>query len=350
MRRRTGERTLAIWNETDFEKNLRKVLKKNFGREGGDAYMSLYVSARTVLLEDVLEDIRGSEPDLTDHGPKHIRHVLKNVFKLLDGDLKYFTAIEHYILGLSVLFHDVGNLHGRKHHNKRIARFYDHVRQAPKFDQEKSLIVQIAQAHTGEAMNGSRNTLADVADACQLDGERIRTREIAAIVRFADELAEGRQRTSEYMRRHGLYLPESIPYHDYSAATDIAVDRANHRIAITYQLNIRTKEGLERELCRVGDFLKLACGRLAKMDVERRYARFHCPTPLVPFRQISACLNMQVDGEFLHPPLQATISDEVNLDAPLDLLASRDDSWDPETVVERVRQEVLQRAKDEEGR
>ena len=51
MRRRTGERTLAIWNETDFEKNLRKVLKKNFGREGGDAYMSLYVSARTVLLE-----------------------------------------------------------------------------------------------------------------------------------------------------------------------------------------------------------------------------------------------------------------------------------------------------------
>ena len=100
----------------------------------------------------------------------------------------------------------------------------------------------------------------------------------------------------------------------------------------------------------MGDFLKLACGRLAKMDVERRYARFHCPTPLVPFRQISACLNMQVDGEFLHPPLQATISDEVNLDAPLDLLASRDDSWDPETVAERVRQEVLQRAKDEEGR
>ena len=229
------ERTLAIWNETDFEKNLRKVLKKNFGREGGDAYMSLYVSARTVLLEDVLEDIRGSEPDLTDHGPKHIRHVLKNVFKLLDGDLKYFTAIEHYILGLSVLFHDVGNLNGRKHHNKRIARFYDHVRQAPKFDQEKSLIVQIAQAHTGEAMNGSRNTLADVADASQLDGERIRTREIAAIVRFADELAEGRQRTSEYMRRHGLYLPESIPYHDYSAATDIAVDRANHRIASVSQ-------------------------------------------------------------------------------------------------------------------
>ena len=49
---------------------------------------------------------------------------------------------------------------------------------------------------------------------------------------------------------------------------------------------------------------------------------------------------MQVDGEFLHPPLQATISDEVNLDAPLDLLSSRDSSWDPEVVADRVRQEV----------
>lgn len=341
------ERTLAIWNETGFEKNLRKVLKKKFGREGGEAYMSLYVNARTILLEEVLEDIRGSEPNLTDHGPKHIRHVLENVFKLLEGNLKYFTAIENYILGLSVLFHDVGNLNGRKDHNKRIARFYDHVRHAPKFDQEKSLIVQIAQAHTGRAMNGSWNTLADVTNRSQLDGEPIRAREIAAIVRFADELAEGRQRTSEYMRRHGLYVPESIPYHDYSAATDIAIDSANQRIAITYQLNIRTKEGLERELCRMRDFLKLACGRLAKMDMERRYARFHCPTPLVPFRQISACLNMQLDGEFLHPPLEATISDEVNLDAPPDLLSSRDNKWDPEMVAERVRQEVLQRTEDE---
>ena len=312
--------------------------------------MSLYVRARTILLEEVLEDIRGSEPSLTDHGPKHIRHVLENVFKLLDGDLKHFSAIEHYILGLSVLFHDVGNLHGRKNHNKLIARFYDHVREAPKFDQEKSLIVQIAQAHTGEALNGSRNTLADVPKTSQLNGEPIRAREIAAIVRFADELAEGRQRTSEYMRRHGLYAAESVPYHDYSAAADITIDRLNHRVAITYQLNIRMQDGLEEELCRVKDFLKSAYARLAKMDMERRYARFHCPKPLTPFREISVCLNMQVDGEFLQPPLQATISDEVNLDAPLDLLSSLDTIWDPEVVADRVRQEVLQRADDEEGR
>ena len=310
--------------------------------------MSLYVTARTVLLDNVLKEIRGSEPHLTDHGPEHIRHVLENVFKLMKGNLKHFTAMEHYVLGLTVLFHDVGNLHGRRDHNKRIARFYDLVRKAPKYSQEKSLVVQIAQAHTGRAINGSQNTLADVTDTSHLDGEPVRARQIAAMVRLADELAEGPQRTSEYMRGQGLYPAESVPYHEYSAATNIAIDGSNQRIAVTYQLNVRTNEDLKKALGRVRDFLKLACERLAKMDMERRYARFYCPVPLLPFRQISACLNIQVDGEFMHPALQATISDEVDLDAPRDLLSRRDSNWDPDVVAERVRQEVLQRPTNEE--
>ena len=225
---------------------LREALGSGLGPEKGEAYMALYVHARTTLLEDVLEEVRGREPELTDHGPRHIEHVLTNVFKLLEGDLDHFTPIEHYILGLSVLFHDVGNIYGRKGHNRRIARVYDHVRPADKFAQEKALVVQIAQAHTGEARDGSRNTLADVPDVSQLDGEPVKAREIAAIVRFADELAEGRQRTSEYMKRHGRYSAESMPYHDYASATDIAIDKLNDRIAVTYHLGIKQGSGSTR--------------------------------------------------------------------------------------------------------
>ena len=344
------ERPLAIWNDTAFEKSLKRVLKNKLGRERGDEYISLYVSARKILLEDVLEEIRGHEPSLTDHGPSHIQHVLENVFKLLEGDLDYFSPIEHYILGLSVLFHDVGNLHGRENHSKRIARFYDHVRNAPapQFAQEKALVVRIAQAHTGEALNGSRNTLADVPEVWQLNGAPVKTREVAAIVRFADELAEGRQRTSEYLRKHGLYPAESAPHHDYSSATDITIDRQNERIAITYQFSVSTEGDLEEKLSRLKEFLKYAAGRLAKMDIERRYARFHCPKPLVSFRRISACLDIQVDGEFVQPPLEATLSDEVHLDGPPELMTSRAPSWNPESVAARVRHEVLQRTKDDQ--
>ena len=337
------ESPLAIWNETAFEKNLKRVLQEKFVRESGDEYIALYVSARKILLEDVLTDIRGSEPSLTDHGPEHIQHVLENVFKLLEGNLDYFSPIEHYILGLSVLFHDVGNLHGRQDHNKRIARFHDHVRNGPQFAQEKALVVRISQAHTGKALNGSRNTLADVPEIWQLDGEPVKTREIAAIVRFADELAEGRQRTSEYLRKHSLYEPESALYHEYASATDITIDSKNDRIAITYQFRVSTEGNLEEDLSRLKRFLVFAGARLAKMDMERRYARFHCPKPLASFRRLSACLDIQVDGEFVDPPLEATLSDELSLDVSPELLTSRDPRWNPESVAARVRDEVLQR-------
>ena len=308
--------------------------------------MARYVTARTVLLENVLEEIRGAQPHLTDHGPRHIQNVLENVFKLLEGDLKYFSAIELYILGLSVLFHDVGNIEGRKDHNKRIAKYYDRVRKGQEFAHEKALVVRICQAHTGRARNGSRNTLTDVPPHLQLDGESVRSRELAAIVRFADELAEGRQRTSEYLRTQGAYDADSIPHHDYAAATDIAIDGGNRRVAVTYQFNINTGKDLEAELSRLREFLNMACRRLAKMDLERRYARFHCSKPLVPFQRISVCLDVQVDGDFVDPPLEATISDEVSLDAVPDLLPKRDPKWDPAAVVEWARKEVEQRTKD----
>lgn len=338
---------MTIWNETNFEKNLKKVLKAKLGRETGDEYMSLYIQARQFLLENVFEEIRGREPNLTDHGSRHIRHVLDNAFKLLEGDLKYFSPIEHYVLGLSVLFHDTGNLLGRRQHREHIAHFYDHVRtDSTRFAQEKALVVRISQAHTGKTRNGSRNTLAGVERLSHLDGESVRPREIAAILRFADELAEGRQRTSAYLKTTSSYTAESIRHHTYSAATNITIDGNNERIAITYQFSVSTEEDLEKELSHLAESLEFAYKRLAKTDVERRYARFHCPTPLVRFRKISVCLSIQVDGEFVQP-LETAISDEVNLDSPpLDTPISRDPDWKPEAIVDRIRQEVYRRKND----
>ena len=339
----TRRGNLANWNDTEFEKYLDQALKENLGNERGAEYVSLYISARQVLLKDVLEEIRGAEPDLTDHGPEHVRDVLENVFKLLKGNLDYFDPLEHYILGLSVLFHDVGNLHGRENHGKRIAQFYDHVRPSEQHAHEKALVVRIAQAHTGTARNGTSNTLADVPTELHFNGERIRARELAAVVRLADELAEGPERTSQYMRRQNLYAPDSTSFHDYSTVTAISIDRGNERIAVTYQFKILTERGIEQELAKLRRCVEVALARLAKMDVERRYARFHCPAPLAPFQKISISLDVQIDGEFVEPPMETAITDEVNPDRGSDLLLAQDASWDPDAIVSRVRQEVLQR-------
>lgn len=297
----------------------------------------------------MLDEIRRTEPNLTDHGPRHIRHVLENVFKLLEGDLDYFSPVELYILGMSVLFHDVGNLEGREDHNRRIAQFYDHVRRGSEFAHEKALIVRIAAAHTGKARNGSSNTLADVPLSSHLNGEPVRAREIAAIVRFADELAEGPQRTSAYLRKRREYPAGSIPHHDYASATGITIDGGNNRIAVTYQFEVRTNRGLDQELSRLKRFLQYACSRLAKMDIERRYARHHCASPLLPFQKISVCLDVQIDGDFVERPLEATISDEVNLDSPSEFLFDRGANWEPNAVAAWVEQEVQRRRKDAES-
>ena len=244
-----------------------------------------------------------------------------------------------------VLFHDVGNLEGRSEHNRRVARFYDFVRKGAQFAQEKSLVVQISQAHSGKTPTGSRNTLVDVPQSSHLDGSPVRTREIAAIIRFADELAEGPQRTSQYLRETGNYAPDSISYHDYASATNMCIDCGNGRIAVTYQFEVSLQAGLEKELERIRSLLKFTYGRLGKMDLERRYARFHCVKPLLPFREISVRLDIQIDGQFLDLGLETIISDAVNLDRPTEPLFERNSSWDADVVVNQLREEANRRAK-----
>ena len=46
------EKTLAIWNETDFEKNLRRILKKGFGQEKGDEYCVKHARYYWLLLAE----------------------------------------------------------------------------------------------------------------------------------------------------------------------------------------------------------------------------------------------------------------------------------------------------------
>ena len=340
---------MAIWIETTFDRMLEDKLKNELIGESGAEYFARYVNARTVLLTDVFEEIRGKEPHLTDHGPKHIHNVLQNVFELLKGAKDYFSAIELYVLGLGVLFHDVGNLEGRKDHNLRIARFYDYVRQGPQYAQEKSLVVRISQAHSGKAQDGSRNTLTDVPESSHLDGQSVRARELAALIRFADELAEGPQRTSQYLRDAGGYASESALYHDYSSATNMCIDYGNGRVTVTYQFEINRQAGLTEELERVKRLLTFAYERLEKMDRERRYARFHCAIPLLPFREISVLVEVQLDGEFLDMDLETTISDAVNLDKTGELLPERDSKWNTDHVIKQLLEKVTERTASSES-
>ena len=83
-----------------------------------------YEGVRGKLVDDIYQQIQGSQPNLSDHGPEHIANVLNNVGYLLSDSHKEhgLSATDLYILAMGVLFHDVGNLFGRIDHHKKVGQ------------------------------------------------------------------------------------------------------------------------------------------------------------------------------------------------------------------------------------
>src|SRR5436190_23828616 len=178
-----------MWSNTRFEQRIAEKLKTQLEAAEGEALFANYVQLKNKLAT-VWESIIRAEPKLTDHGPRHIQNVLQNADKLIgDG---YFTGVELYSLAIMILFHDVGNIFGRRGHERRIAEVYAEITDGMNPPNGESVIVvRGAGAHSGTARDGTRNTLEDVEALHFLKSEPVRLRELAGILRFADELAEG---------------------------------------------------------------------------------------------------------------------------------------------------------------
>ncbi|WP_430410247.1 HD domain-containing protein [Kordia sp.] len=283
-----------MWNTLPFETAMLINLEKDLGQEKGKTYYTRYTSARDTLITDnFFDNITGSEPNLTDHGAKHIANVLNNVHKLLGDDIDKLSGINLYCLGLIVLFHDVGNINGRIDHNKNISDVYNFVRKkVPKYNREKSIIVKAGEAHCGLSKDGTRDTLKDLDSSDHLDGEKVLLRDLAAILRFADELAEGPQRTSQFMMERHKYDENSQIYHQYASITHIFIDRELGRISLTYEIDLDLDE---IDKIKFLELLEFTFKRIIKIDEERRYTKHYCNL-LIPFKMTSVKYNFYING------------------------------------------------------
>jgi hypothetical protein len=218
---------------------------------------------------------------------------MDRVYKLLLSDPNYCTPHELYILAVAILFHDVGNLHGRKDHQKKVAGIYAAARgSASRFRNERNTVLAIAGAHTGTALDGTKNTLGDLG-RLSFDAESIRGQELAAILRLGDELAEGPHRTSAYLQNIGKYSAASAVFHAYADAVDYAiVGEAPGRIAITFNINIQIIEDnlFASQNVTLLELLELCYLRIVKLDQERRYCKHFCP-PLRRLTETGAWFN-----------------------------------------------------------
>jgi hypothetical protein len=310
-----------MWESSKIEDELKLRLESQ--GSNGESLWGRYLSARTLLIGQILPWIRSNEPDLTDHGPDHIRNVLDNAYQLL-GNTAQLSTEELYILCQSVLFHDVGNIFGRKKHNLKINAIYGEVFKGLWLNrQEMALVVSIGRSHSGKSTDGTSDTLKDLKDDF-IFGSKVRVQSLAAVLRFADELAEGPQRTSTYMVEAASFSDESMIYHKYAQVTTPSIDLGGGRVALTYHIDIEDVDfessAVLQSFC---DLMRYVYSRIHKLDSERRYCK-HYSALLEPFKKTSISMSFWKGTEALE-----SIGPSIELD---DLFIPGVDSKDIEKI------------------
>ena len=172
---------------------------------------------------------------------------------------------------------------------------------------EKLIILAVVGAHSGETRSGDKDTIRELNKIEPYLRGTIRMPEIAAILRFADELAEGPQRTSEYLRRIHHFDITVETFHDYSSITTVTIDKSSERIALTYNINMSTVDGelSGAELDRIRRLIEFAYFRIVKLDEERKYAKYYSAN-LNAFARTSATFHFWIDSQPVHPRLIPT--------------------------------------------
>ena len=306
----------SSWNTTSLEEDLKDSLISDLGKSKGEVIYGKYTVAREYLLDNILPDITRIQTELTDHGPEHVRNVMENVSELLQGKLSVYNAVEKYCMLLSILFHDVGNIFNRKNHHKEISQIYDLVFpdiSGSNASSEKQIILSLCQAHCGIAQDETNDTLNFVPPDGWLLGKSIRIQHLAAILRFADELAEGEQRTSKFIINHPDLveaLEFSLDYHLYANCSIINIDRAGGRICCTYHIHIADEKqdksgeaGIHIKISELPSFLEFIYKRIEKLNQERKYSKYY-NSLLEPFKVITITMNFWYKSNLIPTDLQ----------------------------------------------
>jgi hypothetical protein len=151
---------------------------------------------------------------LTDHGPEHVRTIFRRAAELLD--VNHLAPYEVYLFLMATHVHDVGNMFGRRGHASKIQPITENISRLLADDTaELRAITRIAQAHSGTAGSGE-DSISGLTSEEELLNFGVRPRALAALLRFADELADDSQRAARLPLDFGVIPQKSEVYHQYA--------------------------------------------------------------------------------------------------------------------------------------
>jgi len=219
------------------------------------------------------------------HGADHFDEVVRYAGELqgckTGREPVNLSAYELFALLVAIRIHDAGNMFGREGHERRAFQILRDMGDASGTDEfEKRIIADIAEAHGGRTPAGSKDTIGHLRPAGEkYHSVKIRSRVLAAIVRFADEICESQSRAARKLLAADAIPKHNEVFHKYaecikSVTIEDGFVSLDYRFSVQDALRKWGKGGSRDDVEEV--FLQdEILTRLDKMMLERQYcARF----------------------------------------------------------------------------
>lgn len=263
-------------------------------------YYYTYIATKIILQKHYYSYIKDRNPWYTDHGINHINRILRRLFDLLrphlltDDDAissqarklintdkmsKKLNAYELYLLLTSVLWHDIGNLYGRSAHEKNINKYFKIAKDFLHDNSSCEWIEKIAKAHSG-----TKAIESNIDIVTKNEGEfTFYPRFLAALLRFADELDEDKERIgakiySEVPEENQIYWffckcnnSIKIETNYLPGQTKIAIESSIDKGELFKKYKKKNKSGVCEEIFGIDEYIN----RIDKINTERQYCRIY---------------------------------------------------------------------------
>lgn len=230
---------------------------------------------RAILLKELQE----ADPivHLNNHGRGHVDKVIQKVSELIHFfDRGHLTPYEGFFLLCAIQLHDVGNVYGRKEHERQAARILEEKGKPFIPDAiERKVIEKVALVHGG-ACDGDRDTIRHLSSKKKLYDREIRKSLLAALLRFGDELADDHSRADHEGLEHNTIIPGGVIYHRYSQALHtVKIERNPETDAVELYLCYEFDSSIAAQQYNKANknvyLLDEIYDRTLKMERERRY-------------------------------------------------------------------------------
>jgi hypothetical protein len=179
-----------------------------------------YLAMREKVSEDFLPLVSSAVPFVNDHSRGHLERVLSHIETILSRHFakpssqsedipegRLLTWPDTLILLNALVWHDIGNMYGRKGHAAKVKDCLKQVSGLLYDDHLAQYIIQVAEAHSGDG------AIERVIPSCHAVGsyesQDIHLQFLAAVLRFADELDEDHRRCTPQWRELNLVPEES---------------------------------------------------------------------------------------------------------------------------------------------